>query len=38
MICDYFLVRRGQLNLNDLYRRDGIYEYSTASIPKPSLP
>lgn len=28
MIADYFLVRRGHLVLNDLYKRDGIYEYS----------
>jgi nucleobase:cation symporter-1, NCS1 family len=28
MIADYFLVRRADLNINDLYRRGGIYEYS----------
>ena len=28
MIADYFLVRRAQLNVDDLYRRNGIYEYS----------
>jgi NCS1 family nucleobase:cation symporter-1 len=27
MIADYFLVRHAQLKLDDLYRRDGIYEY-----------
>ena len=27
MIADYFLVRRARLNVNDLYRRGGIYEY-----------
>jgi len=27
MIADYFLVRRAQLRLDDLYRRGGIYEY-----------
>ena len=27
MIADYFLVRRAHLNLEDLYRRNGIYEY-----------
>jgi NCS1 family nucleobase:cation symporter-1 len=27
MIADYFLVRRSRLNLDDLYRRGGIYEY-----------
>jgi nucleobase:cation symporter-1, NCS1 family len=28
MICDYFVVRRGNLALSDLYRRNGQYEYS----------
>ena len=28
MIADYFVVRRGELIVNDLYRRDGAYEYS----------
>src|SRR5437016_2102118 len=27
MIADYFAVRRGQLIVNDLYRRHGVYEY-----------
>jgi hypothetical protein len=27
MIADYFLVRRARLNVDDLYRRGGIYEY-----------
>jgi nucleobase:cation symporter-1, NCS1 family len=27
MICDYYIVRKRQLNLEDLYRRGGIYEY-----------
>src|SRR6185503_17230566 len=27
MIADYFLVRRSHLKLDDLYRRNGIYEY-----------
>jgi NCS1 family nucleobase:cation symporter-1 len=27
MIADYFLVRRARLKLDDLYRRQGIYEY-----------
>lgn len=27
MICDYYLVRRRNLNLEDLYRRGGVYEY-----------
>ncbi|HJS43893.1 MAG TPA: NCS1 family nucleobase:cation symporter-1 [Gemmatimonadales bacterium] len=28
MIVDYFVLRRGQLIVDDLYRRDGIYEYA----------
>jgi NCS1 family nucleobase:cation symporter-1 len=28
MIADYFLVRRADLNIDDLYRRGGVYEYS----------
>ena len=28
MIADYFVVRRAQLKVNDLYRRDGVYAYS----------
>jgi NCS1 family nucleobase:cation symporter-1 len=28
MICDYFVVRRCVLQVNDLYLRGGIYEYS----------
>jgi len=28
MISDYFLVRRADLNVEDLYRRGGLYEYS----------
>jgi NCS1 family nucleobase:cation symporter-1 len=27
MIADYFLVRRSRLDVEDLYRRGGIYEY-----------
>jgi NCS1 family nucleobase:cation symporter-1 len=27
MIADYFLVRRAQLRVDDLYRRNGAYEY-----------
>lgn len=27
MICDYYLVRRRQLNVEDLYLRGGMYEY-----------
>jgi NCS1 family nucleobase:cation symporter-1 len=28
MIADYFIVRKAELKLTDLYIRDGIYEYS----------
>jgi NCS1 family nucleobase:cation symporter-1 len=28
MIADYFIVRKRQLNVDDLYRRPGVYEYS----------
>jgi len=28
MICDYFIIRRRVLQVDDLYLRDGIYEYS----------
>ncbi len=36
MIADYFLVRRAQLKLDDLYRRDGIYEYDNGVNYAPS--
>jgi NCS1 family nucleobase:cation symporter-1 len=29
MICDYYIVRRRKLLVNDLYLRGGIYEYSS---------
>jgi NCS1 family nucleobase:cation symporter-1 len=28
MIADYFVVRRGELIVNDLYKRHGLYEYA----------
>jgi nucleobase:cation symporter-1, NCS1 family len=28
MVADYFIIRRKQLSLTDLYRRNGIYEYA----------
>jgi nucleobase:cation symporter-1, NCS1 family len=28
MICDYFLVRHAELDVDDLYARSGVYEYS----------
>jgi NCS1 family nucleobase:cation symporter-1 len=34
MIADYFLIRRSRLKLNDLYRRNGIYEYENGVNPR----
>ena len=34
MIADYFLVRGRRLNVEDLYRRDGEYEYSAGYNPR----
>jgi len=34
MICDYYVVRRRQLALGDLYRRGGTYEYSRGFNPR----
>ena len=34
MIADYFIVRRRKLNVNDLYRRGGEYEYRNGVNPK----
>jgi nucleobase:cation symporter-1, NCS1 family len=34
MICDYFLVRRRQLVVEDLYRRGGAYEFRRGFNPK----
>ena len=34
MIADYFLVRHAQLDVDDLYRRDGIYEYRNGINPR----
>src|SRR5450759_1843491 len=34
MIADYFLVRRTHLKLEDLYRRNGIYEYDNGINPR----
>ena len=34
MIADYFIVRRRELNVRDLYRRGGEYEYSRGINPK----
>jgi nucleobase:cation symporter-1, NCS1 family len=34
MIADYFIVRRRKLNVNDLYRRGGEYEYLKGVNPK----
>ncbi|QHN02110.1 NCS1 family nucleobase:cation symporter-1 [Granulicella sp. WH15] len=34
MVADYFLIRRTQLSVSDLYRRNGIYEYSAGINPR----
>jgi NCS1 family nucleobase:cation symporter-1 len=34
MIADYFLIRRARLNVNDLYRRGGEYEYRDGINPR----
>jgi len=34
MICDYYLVRQRELQVGDLYRRQGIYEYRHGFNPK----
>jgi NCS1 family nucleobase:cation symporter-1 len=34
MICDYYLVRRRNLDVHDLYRRKGAYEYRNGFNPK----
>ena len=34
MIADYFLVRKRRLNVDDLYRRGGEYEYSNGVNPR----
>ena len=34
MICDYYIVRRRQLALSDLYRRGGAYEYAGGFNPR----
>jgi cytosine/uracil/thiamine/allantoin permease len=34
MIADYFIVRRRSLNVDDLYRRGGEYEYSKGVNPR----
>jgi nucleobase:cation symporter-1, NCS1 family len=34
MIADYFVVRRRELNVRDLYRRGGEYEYTRGTNPK----
>ncbi len=32
VVCDYLLVRRGRLNVGDLYRRSGIYGYGGGGV------
>jgi NCS1 family nucleobase:cation symporter-1 len=34
MIADYFLIRGSRLKVNDLYRRNGIYEYENGINPR----
>ena len=34
MVADYFLLRHKQLNVGDLYRRNGLYEYSQGFNPR----
>jgi len=34
MICDYYLVRRRRLVVEDLYRRGGVYEFWRGFNPK----
>src|SRR5215472_16450932 len=34
MIADYFVVRRSKLEVDDLYRRNGIYEYDSGINPR----
>jgi NCS1 family nucleobase:cation symporter-1 len=34
MIADYFIIRRRTLNVDDLYRRGGDYEYSNGINPR----
>ena len=34
MLVDYYLVRKATLNVDDLYRRNGAYEYSGGWNPK----
>jgi NCS1 family nucleobase:cation symporter-1 len=34
MIADYFLIRGSRLKINDLYRRNGIYEYDNGINPR----
>ena len=33
MIVDYFFVRRGELTVDDLYKRNGVYEYTLGFNP-----
>jgi NCS1 family nucleobase:cation symporter-1 len=33
MICDYYVVRRRELVIEDLYRRNGVYEYRSGFSP-----
>jgi NCS1 family nucleobase:cation symporter-1 len=34
MVCDYFLIRKTELNVNSLYHREGIYYYTKGINPR----
>ena len=34
MVCDYFLIRKTELNVNSLYHREGIYYYTKGVNPR----
>lgn len=34
MLCDYYLLRRARLSLQDLYRADGVYRYTNGFNPR----
>ena len=34
MVCDYFLIRKTELDVNSLYHREGIYHYTKGINPR----
>jgi NCS1 family nucleobase:cation symporter-1 len=34
MVCDYFLIRKTELDVNSLYHREGVYYYSKGINPR----